>query len=104
VPNGDLVLKPGMFARVTVVLDRVEDAVVVPEPALARRENADGVFVLSADGRSVGWREVGVGFRQGERVQITAGGLGAAGEQVVVLGQQLLDDGSEVSVSERPAR
>jgi RND family efflux transporter MFP subunit len=98
VDNADLRLKPGMFVRVTVVLDRVEDATIVPEQALVRRDGRDGVFVVAGDGQTVAWREVEVGFRQGGRVQVTGDGLNT---QVVTLGQQLLEDNSAVSVAER---
>jgi hypothetical protein len=53
------------------------------------------VFVLDANGKSVAWREVTVGIRQAARVQVEGEGLGT---HVVTLGQQLLDDGSAVSV------
>ncbi len=93
--NPGLRLKPGMFVRATVVLDRVAETTIVPEQALVRRDGRDGVFVLDADGKSVSWREVTVGIRQGSRVQVEGEGLGM---HVVTLGQQLLDDGSAVSV------
>jgi len=101
VDNAELRLKPGMFVRVTVVLDRVEDAIIVPEQALVRRDGRDGVFVVAGDGQTVAWREVEVGFRQGGRVQVTGDGLNT---QVVTLGQQLLEDSSAVSVAERMHR
>ena len=96
VDNSELRLKPGMFVRATVVLNRVEDATVVPEQALVRRDGRDGVFVVTEDGRSVSWREVDVGLRQDSRVQVTGDGLTT---QVVTLGQQLLDDNSAVSIA-----
>lgn len=95
IENPELRLKPGMFVRVTVVLERVADAVVVPEPALTRRGDRPGVFVVSDDGRSVTWREVQVGIRQGDRVQVT--GEGVEG-RVVTLGQQLVEDGSAIRI------
>ena len=93
--NPGLRLKPGMFVRATVVLDRVAETTIVPEQALVRRDGRDGVFVLDADGKSVSWRDVAVGIRQGDKVQVEGERLGT---RVVTLGQQLLDDGSEVSV------
>ncbi len=96
VDNPDLRLKPGMFVRADVVLDRVEEATIVPEPALTTRDGREGVFVVSADGRSVHWREVQVGIRQGNRVQAIAGGLTG---RVVTLGQQLLEEGSAVTLA-----
>ncbi|MDX1529520.1 MAG: efflux RND transporter periplasmic adaptor subunit, partial [Gammaproteobacteria bacterium] len=93
--NTGLRLKPGMFVRAEVVLDRVTEATIVPEQALVRRDGRDGVFVLNADGKSVTWREVAVGIRNDGQVQVQGENLGA---HVVTLGQQLLDDGSAVSV------
>jgi RND family efflux transporter MFP subunit len=93
VDNAEGRLKPGMFIRATVVLDRVADAVLVPEAALARRNDQTGVFLLAEDGRSVKWRPVTPGIREGDRVQILGDDLSG---RVVTLGQQLVDDGSPV--------
>jgi RND family efflux transporter MFP subunit len=88
-------LKPGMFIRAEVVLDREANATIVPEQALTVRDDKNGVFVVAVDGRSVAWREVTVGIREGERVQI--GGQGLSG-RVVTLGQQMLVDGSLITI------
>ncbi|MCP5150761.1 MAG: efflux RND transporter periplasmic adaptor subunit [Ectothiorhodospiraceae bacterium] len=96
VDNADQRLKPGMFVRATVVLDRVDDAVIVPDQALVRRDERDGVFVLGEDGSTVHWRVVVPGHREDGRVQVRGEGITG---RVVTLGQQLLDDGAVVSVS-----
>lgn len=101
VENPQLRLKPGLFVRVTVVLERIEDALIVPEQAPVVRASGPGVFLLAEDRASVAWHPVTVGIQDGGRVQIEDDGL--TGE-VVVLGQQLLDDGSAVSVSGDRAR
>jgi RND family efflux transporter MFP subunit len=88
-------LKPGMFIRATVVLDRVADAVIVPEQALTSRNNRTGVFLVDDDGRSVVWREVRVGIREGGRVQLLGEELSG---RVVILGQQLVDEGSPIVI------
>jgi len=88
-------LKPGMFTRVTVVLEKLADATIVPEKALTTRDDRTGVFVVSGDGRSVAWREVTVGIREGDRVQVDGEGLEG---RVVTLGQQLIDDGSPIAI------
>ncbi len=92
VENSDLRLKPGMFARVTVVLKRIKKTTIVPEHALTKRNHQNGVFVVN--GNSVVWHEVQIGIRQGEQVQVTGEGLTGF---VVILGQQLLDNGSLIS-------
>lgn len=95
VANAELRLKPGMFARATVVLDRVEEAVIIPEQALTQRDGREGVFQVSEDGTLAHWREVQAGIRQAERVQITGEELAG---RVVVLGQQLLNDGTRLLI------
>jgi RND family efflux transporter MFP subunit len=88
-------LKPGMFIRATVVLARVPEATIVPEQALTIRDDRSGVFIVSQDGQSVVWREVKVGIREGDRVQVEGQGLSG---QVVTLGQQLVKDGSAITI------
>ncbi|MBW2409842.1 MAG: efflux RND transporter periplasmic adaptor subunit [Deltaproteobacteria bacterium] len=88
-------LKPGMFIRATVELVRVSEAIIVPEQALTIRDDRSGVFIVNQDGQSVAWREVKVGIRQGDRIQVE--GEGVSG-RVVSLGQQLLKDGSLITI------
>lgn len=96
IENREQRLKPGMFIRATLVLDRLDEAVIVPEQSLSARGDRAGVFVLNEDGQTVAWREVKVGIRDGERVQVEGDGLSG---RVVTMGQQLLEDGSSVAVS-----
>ena len=88
-------LKPGMFIRAQVVLSRVPEATIVPEQALTIRDDRSGVFIVSEDGRSVAWHEVKVGIREGDRIQVEGAGLSG---RVVTLGQQLVNDGSPISI------
>ncbi|MCG8554197.1 MAG: efflux RND transporter periplasmic adaptor subunit [Proteobacteria bacterium] len=97
VPNREHLLKPGMFIRAEVVLERVKDATIVPFSALTVRKGRNGLFVLDEVGKHVAWRAVRVGIRQGGRVQVE--GEGVSG-RVVTLGQQLIDDGSEIQIAE----
>jgi hypothetical protein len=78
-----------------VVLARVPEATIVPEQALTIRDDRSGVFIVSEEGRSVAWREVKVGIRQGDRVQVEGEGLSG---QVVTLGQQLVKNGSAITI------
>jgi multidrug efflux pump subunit AcrA (membrane-fusion protein) len=89
-------LKPGMFIQASVELARIADAVIVPEQALTERKDHTGVFVVSEDGQSVLWREVAVGIRAGDRVQVEGQGLTG---RVVVIGQQLVDDGARIAIA-----
>jgi RND family efflux transporter MFP subunit len=93
-------LKPGMFITATVALAEVANATIVPEQALTRREDKIGVFIVSQDGHSVSWHEVKVGLREDARVQIEGNALTG---RVVILGQQLLTDGTPITIPDRRA-
>ncbi len=45
-------------------------AIVIPLRALTRRDDQDGVFILSEDAQRVMWRTVRPGIRQNERLQV----------------------------------
>jgi len=87
-------LRPGMFARAGLVLDKKENAVVVPKRAIVRQGDKAYVFVIK--GGSVERREVQVGMDDGERIEVISGLK--SGEQVVVKGQAYLKEGQEVDI------
>ena len=93
VDNSDQRLKPGMFVRATIVLDRVEETLTIPAQALTRRNGSDGLFLVNEENSTVKWEPVTPGIRQDERLEIRDTDLSG---QVVTLGQQLLDDGSAI--------
>ncbi|MBN1656526.1 MAG: efflux RND transporter periplasmic adaptor subunit [Deltaproteobacteria bacterium] len=95
IDNPEHRLKPGLFILATIELERAENATIVPRAALTERANATGIFLIDAEDKRVFWREVKVGIRDGERVQILGQGLSG---RVVTLGQQLLDNGSSVFI------
>jgi len=92
-------LKPGMFSNAMVELERLTDAIIVPEQAVTRREDRSGVFIVNEEGTTVAWREVRVGIREGDRVQVTGEGLSG---WVVTLGQQMVTDGARISIPKIP--
>ena len=100
IENPLLRLKPGMFIRVAIILNRIENAVIIPEQALTTRNDKTGVFVVDSAGRTVSWQPVRPGIRENEKVQIKGPfppDLEPQG-RVVTLGQQLLNDGSAIVV------
>jgi hypothetical protein len=52
VPNSDHRLKPGAFAKASILLDRQANAVTVPEESLVRFAGVTKLFVV-VDGRAV---------------------------------------------------
>jgi RND family efflux transporter MFP subunit len=97
VENSGYFLKPGMFIRVTVVLDRVEAAVIVPKVALTTRDDKTGVFLVDETTQTVLWQEVVIGIQEDGQVQLLGAELAG---RVVTLGQQLLENGTRVTVSD----
>ncbi|HSD69632.1 MAG TPA: efflux RND transporter periplasmic adaptor subunit [Woeseiaceae bacterium] len=91
--NPDRLLKPEMYGDVTIRTGREVDAVVIPTEAVIRSGRREQVFVLRAPGKYEP-RPVTLGVSAGGLVQITDGL--AAGEQVVVSGQFLIDSESKL--------
>lgn len=97
VPNVERLLRPGMFVRAALVLQEKEQATIIPQSALVRRDNRDGVFLLPPGADSVTWQPVETGIAEAGRIEV----LGPALEgRVVTLGQQLLENGTPVQVRE----
>lgn len=90
--NPDRVLKQGMFAEVHIVTDRSEQALTVPVDAVVQRTGENYVYTL-AEGAAKE-NKVKVGISDGKVTEIIEGL--AAGDQVIVLGQQGLVNGSKV--------
>lgn len=99
VPNPGATIKPGMVADVRIDRRDVEEAVVVPQEAVLRREDGYIVYVIAenAAGASVAeTRSVQPGSSQGARVVIESGL--EPGDRVVVVGQQQLAAGDRVRI------
>jgi membrane fusion protein (multidrug efflux system) len=94
VPNPGVRLKPGMFARVILVLETRENALIVPEQALVPQGQDRFVYRL-ADGKAV-MAKIELGLRRPGEVEIRSGLT--AGETIIVDGQLRLRDGAPVTV------
>ncbi|MBI5816388.1 MAG: efflux RND transporter periplasmic adaptor subunit [Nitrospinae bacterium] len=85
--------KPGASVTGIVTLEKIPDAVVVPEECVVRRPAGDVVYVIS-NGTAV-QRVVATGQRNGGKLQITSGL--AAGETVAQDGAGYLSDKAPVN-------
>jgi membrane fusion protein (multidrug efflux system) len=94
VPNREQRLRPGLFARITVLLQLKEDALSVPEQAIVPQGDSQFVFKI-VDGK-VQLTKVVTGTRREGRVEIVEGL--SAGDQVVTAGQLKIRDGTPVSI------
>jgi membrane fusion protein (multidrug efflux system) len=95
VPNKDAVLKPGTFARVHIESGKVDDVLTLPYSTLQYRYGVNRVFVLSGD--KLAARELKVGERLGDRIEILSGVQ--AGDQVAANDVDKLVDGMKVTVA-----
>jgi HlyD family secretion protein len=94
VPNPENLLKPGSFARVHLESSRVDQVRTVPFASIQYRYGVNRVFLVQSG--QLAAREVKLGERTGERVEIL-GGV-EAGSEVAITDVDQLADGQRVSV------
>ena len=92
VDNSGGALKPGQFATVRILQERVEPAVLVPARAVVTEAGVSRLFVIK-DGRAE-QRVVQTGQTEGDLIEIKSGI--AADEQVATSGVERLSDGVAV--------
>jgi RND family efflux transporter MFP subunit len=95
VPNPDGALKPGTFARVHVESAKVDEVLTLPFAALQYRYGVNRVFVVNGDRLEM--RELQVGERLGERIEVTSGVK--PGERVAVTNVETLNGGERIVVT-----
>ena len=97
-------LKQGMFAKVRVITERKENIVKIPASAVINRFGEQYVYVVEQGRGGAGFltarRRIIIPGIQIDGVVEVLNGL-APGEEIVVRGHTLLDDGSRVNVIER---
>jgi membrane fusion protein (multidrug efflux system) len=90
-------LAPGMFGTFSINYEKHADALLVPAAAVIDEDDATTVYVVVDD--EVVRRSVETGIESGEHVEIL-GGI-REGDEIVVVGQSGLRDGSKVLASNR---
>jgi len=93
VPNAEALLKPGTFARVHIESSKVDQVVTVPYSAIQYRYGVNRVFVVEGD--HVSARELKVGQRLGDRIEVETGIK--EGELVALTEPDKLSDGMKVT-------
>ncbi|AMJ61328.1 efflux RND transporter periplasmic adaptor subunit [Bosea sp. PAMC 26642] len=99
IPNADLVLKPGLFGRIVIVVDQRENALIVPETAVV--PDGTGKIVYIVENGKAKRVPVQLGRRLPGKVEIVKGLT--AQMQLVSAGQMRLRDGATVSIKNAPA-
>ena len=94
--NRDGVLKPGFFARASIVSSRVDQALVVPQDAL---RYLYGVYkVYTVEQSALHETEVKLGAREGAEVEIVSGLKEGSSVAVPLEGEELRDGAAVTAV------
>jgi len=91
----------GLFARVTIPLRTLKDAVVAPDGALLVLPNGEAVMFVVADGKAT-LRKVRVALEAGGWLAVESGI--AEGDMLVIRGHESLKDGAPVQVMDPSAK
>jgi len=97
--NEERMLFPGAFANITLILDTLTDALMVPSIALVPELNAQKLFVVRNG--TVNEVRVQTGIRTSEKVQVLNGI--AVGDTVLTTGLLQVRPGQEVEISQLTA-
>ena len=90
-------LYPGMYANVTLQLERHPDVIQVPDSAIG--ESSTGSYVFAVQDGKLSKREISLGIRAGHLVEVTKGLSGD--EQLVTALDPSLTDGESVTAVSR---
>jgi multidrug efflux pump subunit AcrA (membrane-fusion protein) len=94
--NASHVLKPGMFGKVKIIIRKSRDAILIPVAALVERENSRVVFTVNNEKATLVEPEIDI--KEGDMISVLSGI--EEGNRVIVIGQQNVNDGDEVRVTE----
>ena len=99
-------LKAGMFAKVRIITEQKEDVVKIPSSAIISRFGEQYVFVVEQSTENPEYyyarrRVIVPGINIDGELEVQYGLM--QGEEIVMRGQSLLDDGARVNVVERVA-
>jgi len=92
IPNPDLSLKPGMYGRLSLIVDRHPKSIILPAEAVLVQESGASAFTV-VDG-TVKRVPITIGYDGGDFLEVTRGLTG--NETVILSGQDEVTDGTPV--------
>lgn len=93
--NSDRLLFPGAFANITLVLEEIDDALMVPSISVVPELNSQKIFMVKNG--VVEEVRIQTGLRTSEKVQVISGV--APGDTVLTTGILQVNPGSEVEIT-----
>jgi membrane fusion protein (multidrug efflux system) len=92
-PNPNLILKPGQFAKVKILMKRKKDALLIPQRVVSELQGQKSVFVINAENK-VEYRQIKISYPYKD-YYIVEEGL-AKNEKIVLEALQKVSSGMEV--------
>ena len=91
-------IKVGMYGRVKLITDTIQNALIVPSSAIVQKNEEPYVYVVNRNSSqsSVRLQKIEEGISVDNMTEIIDGLV--AGDEIVIKGQSLLNDGSKVNV------
>ncbi|MFI3281328.1 MAG: efflux RND transporter periplasmic adaptor subunit [Rikenellaceae bacterium] len=94
VENPKLLLKPGMFVKTEIVVDKAIEAIIIPKEIIRTSQNKSFVFI--ADGTTSMQCEITTGISNDTYIEVKSGLY--LGDKLIVDGYQTLRNRSKISV------
>jgi membrane fusion protein, multidrug efflux system len=94
--NTNKLLKPGMFANITMILDKKENTLILPNQIVQDDNKGSFVYLLKPDS-TVEKRYVRIGIKQDTKYEVLSGIT--ENDQVVFVGQSLVRDKMKVKIA-----
>jgi len=94
IDNPNLKLRPGMFVKADIVVDRAESAIIIPKEVIMSNRNRKYVFVVERN--TAYFRNITTGLEDENNIQVTEGL--SENEYLVTRGYETLRDNSRVKV------
>jgi RND family efflux transporter MFP subunit len=96
IENRNQLLKPGMFAKIDLILEEKDSTLAIPSQCLM--QDSEGKYVFGVNKDSVVYkRYVKIGFEQDNKDEIVSGLTDQ--EKIISVGQQLVKDGMKVRLT-----
>lgn len=97
-PNEGNLLRPGLFAKVSLIIGDKADAILIPETALHREGDVEFVWTIEK-GKAIGQRVI-AGTRENGKIEVVAGIR--PGVIVITAGQMRISEGARVKITNMP--
>jgi RND family efflux transporter MFP subunit len=96
IENPDKMLKPGMFANITMVMDKKENALILPNQVVIDDDRGSFVYLLKPDS-TVEKRYVQIGIRRDTTYEVLSGIT--QNDPLIFVGQSLVKDKMKVKIA-----